>query len=622
MNILPGYWQDRLVINADSAIFHQWEQLQASGCIQNFRIAAGEVEGFRTGWFFADSDAFKWLDAASRILASTPDARLEALVDDFINLIKQAQQPDGYLYTYNQIFFPGTRWNNLQIEHELYCHGHLIEAGVSHYEATSRTDLLAISRRAAELIVSDFSGKGPEFTPGHQEIEIAMLRLYHATRHEPYLEIARQFIEQRGKDKLFFLSILNQNGQVAKREKVIQQNKSNYFKEHPDAEQYQMPPGNESKKPPGITLRWMFSALTGKYFQQHKPIRKQEIPVGHSVRFAYLETAVAMLARAVGDRSFIPPLEKTWDHMVSRRMYLTGGIGSLPAIEGFGNDFELDPEFAYAETCAALACMFWDWEMALLTGNARYSDLFEWQLYNAASVGMGFDGKNYFYNNPLTCRGGVTRQPWYAVPCCPSNISRTFADIGKFIVEQKDNAFYIHQYISSMYQSDLADIEINSDLPWDGKVKIEVNPTAGQEFSLNLRIPSWSIITCITCNGELLDNVQQVGSPDQAAGGFDPRSARWYGIQRCWQSGDRIEIEFDMTVQLRMADLRVKGHQAKAALSRGPLVYCLESTDNPNIDIFNVVLDQNSLTESIQKDLFKGTMLITAAAIDGKPLTF
>ena len=201
--ILPGFWLDRQNTNAESAIFHQWEQLEASGCIENFRIAAGESEGFRIGWFFADSDAYKWLDAAARIIPTHPNPRLKSLVDDFIALLSRAQMPDGYFYTYNQIHFPGTRWTNLQIEHELYCHGHLIEAGVSHYEATGSSLLLDISRRAADRIVADFLGKGPEFTPGHQEIEIAFLRLYQVTKHTPYLEMARQFIEQRGRIPFF-----------------------------------------------------------------------------------------------------------------------------------------------------------------------------------------------------------------------------------------------------------------------------------------------------------------------------------------------------------------------------------------------------------------------------------
>ncbi len=429
-----GFWYERLQVNAHKAIFHQWRQLEASGCIENFRIAAGISDGLRQGWFFADSDAYKWLDAAARIWGNQPDSHLATLMDDFISLLAQAQAADGYLFTYNQIHFPSIRWQNLQIEHELYCHGHLIEAGVSHFEATGRMEMLDIARKAADRVAADFRGKGPDWTPGHEEIEIALLRLHEITPGDTlYLELARQFIEQRGRARGLGISVLRQNMQVSKRDRYVQTQKQAYLATHPGYKPYQLPPGNQAKKPWNITARWYASALSGKYFQQHTPVREQTIPVGHAVRFTYLETAMAMLARTGDDHSLVEPLERAWEHMLTRRMYVTGGIGSLPALEGFGRDDELDPEFAYAETCAALGSLFWNWEMAQLTGNARYSDLFEWQLYNAAAVGMGLAGDTYFYNNPLVCQGGVSRKAWYAVPCCPSNISRTWADLGKYI---------------------------------------------------------------------------------------------------------------------------------------------------------------------------------------------
>jgi hypothetical protein len=621
--ILPGYWYDHLAINATSAIFHQWEQLEASGCIENFRIAAGDVDGLREGWFFADSDAYKWLDAAARAYASHPDPKLASLMDDFIALLARTQDPDGYIYTYNQIHFPDMRWVNLQIEHELYCHGHLIEAGVSHYEATARTDLLDIARRAADRIVEDFSGKGPAYTPGHQEIEIALLRLYRVSQHTPYLDMARQFIEQRGRDPFFALSILKQNFSVGAREKTVQQKKQDYLAAHPDFNPFQLPPGNEAKKPWNATLRWNLSALTGKYFQQHAPVRKQTVPVGHSVRFAYLETAIAMLARESKDQSLVPALAQAWEHMVTRRMYVTGGIGSMPALEGFGNDFELDPEYAYTETCAALGSMFWNWEMTQLTGEPRYSDLFEWQLYNAASVGMGMDGTTYFYNNPLTCHGGVSRQAWYAVPCCPSNLSRTWADLGKYIYLQTEQSIEIHQYISSEFSTELAHLEMHSEMPWQGKVVIHVTPaTSSCKFSINLRIPSWSADPHVLCAGESIESPLLTRSMDPVASGYDPRQSRWLSIQREWEAGDQIEIQFDMSAQLRRAHPKVKEHHGKAAVTRGPLVYCLESVDNPHIDIFNTRLNTSTLTETFEPDLFGGTVLLTAMTPDSKPLKF
>jgi DUF1680 family protein len=650
--ITDGFWRDRLDVNARRAIFHQWDQLEASGCIENFRIAAGDVDGFRTGWFFADSDAHKWLDAASRIFASFPDLELADVMDAFIALLARAQQPDGYLFTYNQIHFPGTRWTNLQIEHELYCHGYLIEAGVSHHTATGRTDLLKIARRAANRIVDDFRGRGPSRTPGHEEIEIALLRLYQVTKHAPYLEMARQFIEQRGRDPFFALSLLKQNSSVEARGKFVKQKRREYLTAHPEFKPFQIPPGNAAQKPWNATLRWTISALSGKYFQQHAPVRKQTVPVGHSVRFAYLETAIAMLARETGDAIFVPALERAWEHMVSRRMYVTGGIGSLPALEGFGNDYELDPEYAYAETCAALASLFWNWEMAQLTGKAKYSDLFEWQLYNAAAVGMGLDGATYLYNNPLTCRGGVTRKPWYAVPCCPSNLSRTWADLRKYIYSTSKGEARVHQYINSELDTEIVQLEdgttaainimMETDLPWGRTAELKITPfsvdplpdspyTEPVEFTLHLRVPSWADLAYSVNEEKQQGTIKVVnaGDPEEplpfevAAGGFDPRFAKWVSIKRAWKQGDVVHLYFVYNFAFRKASPRVRGHQGKIALTYGPIVYCLESVDNPDVDIFSAQLGNKFELEYLPfPPLGEHAHVILAHTPEGKQLTF
>lgn len=633
--INQGFWAERQAVNAQQAIFHQWKQLEAAGCIENFRIAAGEAQGLREGWFFADSDAYKWLDAASRIWRQYPDPRLAALMDGFIALIGRAQMPDGYIFTYNQIHFPGVRWQNLQIEHELYCHGHLIEAGVSHFQATGRTDLLTIARKAADRIVADFSGRGPEYTPGHEEIEIALLRLHEATPGDAaYLEMARQFIERRGRARNFGISIFRQNQSVEQRGKVVKQQRDDYLAAHPDFHPYIVPKGNLSKKPRGILLRYFASALSGKYFQQHTPIRRQTVPVGHSVRFAYLETAAAMLARLTDDRSLQPAMENSWERMVLRRMYVTGGIGSLPGLEGFGRDYELDPEYAYAETCAALGSMFWNWELAQLTGQARYSDLFEWQLYNAASPGMGLDGSTYLYNNPLACRGGIERKPWYAVPCCPSNLSRTWADLGKYVYTTAAGQITLHQYFSwqaeeiplMLKEGDASiGLEMTSDLPWDGQVYLRITrldtPT---EFELKLRRPSWAGGMRVNINGirvELED--QSAPRVDEVpASGYDPRLASFATIRREWREGDQIEIRFEMPLMLRRAHPRMRDHRGLAAVTRGPLVYCLESVDHPGVDIFTTKIDPASLAAVFDPNLLNGTMKLIGKSINGEELTF
>lgn len=626
------FWSPRLQTNAITAIFHQWDQLEKSGCIDNFRIAAGKKEGFREGWFFADSDAYKWLDAAARIHATTPNPRLAQLMTDFIALLARAQMPDGYLYTYNQIHFPGQRWVNLQIEHELYCHGHLIEAGVSHHQATNQPHALTMATRAADLLVHDFLGAPPEMTEGHQEVEIALMRLYQVTGHTPYLDLAQHFIEARGRIRRFALHIYRQNQSHEARKAIVAQRRAAYTEAHPQYAISKVPPGNAAKMPPFAKRRWDLSALSGKYNQQHAPVRQQTVPVGHAVRYGYFQTATAMLHRLRNDPSLLPALEKSWQHMVTRRMYVTGGLGALPALEGFGNDYELDPETAYAETCAALASLFWNWEMALITAQAKYSDLFEWQLYNAALVGMGTGGDTYLYNNPLCVPGGITRRAWYAVPCCPSNLSRTFAWLGKYIYSHDENNLWIHQYIGS--QTTLATtptlgLTLESSLPYNGDLTIRLNPPAAAHLSLHLRMPSWSeahrMEVPMHLNGQPITPTHTALPPhklENTAQGYDPRIAQFATFTRTWQPGDVLTLTLPQPILLRRAHPKVKGHRGKAAITRGPLVYCLESVDNPGVDIFHATLDPATLESHYDPHLLGGTLTLTANTIDGHSLVF
>jgi DUF1680 family protein len=619
--ITSGFWEYWQEVNANAAVFHQWEELEKSGCIDNFRILAEKKEAFRTGWFFADSDAYKWLEAASLILASQPDAHLALLINSFIELLKKAQDPDGYLFTYNQILFPGRRWVNLKIEHELYCHGHLIEAGVSHFNAFGDSDLFRITCMAADRIVEDFAGKGSAFTPGHEEIEIALFRLYEVTDQKKYLGIAEQFLEMRGRQPFFSLSLLHQSRNSNKRSQYVKSQEAIYRNLHPEQPVHVLPPDNVAKKPANARLRWAISALSGKLMQQHQPVGKQFEPVGHSVRFAYLKTACAKADMVTGEAKYRQSLEKSWQHMVEKRMYITGGIGSLPEIEGFGRDYELDPEFAYAETCAALGSLFWNREMAHLTGKACYGDLFEWQLYNAALVGMGVDGKTYIYNNPLASHGEIERRPWYAVPCCPSNLSRTLVTLQQDILSFGQDTIFIHQYISSQHDFDACEgkvaVEIISALPFHGQVKIKIHNQSGKSFKLNLRQPSWSSGMKIFINERLVNEVKPC-TPHH----LDPQKAAWLEISSDIHDNNEINLEFDLPIQLYYTHPKVKSAKRKTAVIRGPLVYCLESIDNSSTDIFSTVLDAKSLRIEQSTDLMGGMFQIKALSTSGQHLTF
>lgn len=626
VKIEGGFWGPRLEMNAVKALNHQWEQLERTGCIQNFRLVADQAEGIREGYFFADSDAYKWLDAAARVYRSQPSPALKSLMQAFIDLIGRVQDADGYIYTYNQLQFPGVRWQNLQIEHELYCHGHLIEAAVSHFEATGERSLLEIGLKAADLLIRDFAHAGPEGTPGHQEIEIALIRLYRLMGDPCHLDLASAFLERRGRMRPFISHILANKKSVQARGEQVAREHAAYIEAHPEhGEQFQLPGDNISIKPPWGRLRWFLNTASGKYMQQHQPIRRQTVPVGHAVRFAYQETAVAMLSRERGDDSLLTALEKAWDHMVARRMYVTGGTGSLPNIEGFGRDYELDPRYSYSETCAALGDIFWNWEMTLLSAEARYADLTEWQLYNAAAVGLGLDGSSYLYNNPLACEGGLTRQAWFKCPCCPSNLSRTWADLDRYLYSRQDGDIWIHQYVSSRgtWRPGLG-FELQSSLPWEGKVRLTLDLETPAIFGLHFRIPSWSEGYTLKLNGEPLAH-QEPGSPapeSQTACGYDPRLSSTLPLERTWSPGDVIEIEFELGITLRATHPRVRATRGQVAISRGPLVYCLESNDNPGVDLFNLQLDPASLHAEFSPDHFGGITLLRGRTSDGRALTF
>jgi hypothetical protein len=611
-----GYWGRWQAVNRESAIFHQWAQLEATGCIDNFRILAEGKPVSRTGLFFADSDAYKWLEAAYRILAQAPAPRLTELVEEFVGLIRGAQAKDGYLYTFNQIHFPGTRWVNLQIEHELYCHGHLIEACIAGYRTTGDEVLLDIARRLADRITEDFYGKGPRFTPGHEEIEIALLRLFEVTGNEGYFNMARQFVEQRGKDRFFALEIVRQffsnNRRVEQAQKQV--NEDQAVPAEP------LPEGNTAKSPPLNQLRFYFSALSGKLLQQHKPLTRQAVPVGHAVRFAYLQTAGAMLDRLSGTAEYRGTLAKSWQHMVGRRMYLTGGIGSLPGIEGFGRDYELDPAVAYAESCAALGSMYWNREMSKLTHETQYSDLFEWQLYNAALVGMGWEGVTYLYNNPLASMGEIERRAWYKVPCCPSNLSRTWAALQDDVLDFDGEAVYIQQYFSSQHRLSMPDgeleMDIESGLPWSGEVKFRIGAAPGKPITLRMRQPSWTSAVRVVLNGVDIRLVKRA-----PAATLMPQEAAWLEITRTWKTGDRMTLDFELPVRVLHAHRKVRSVRGQVAISRGPLVYCLESIDNPGVDLFGARLYSASLEAQVS-ELFDGAVTITGREIDGVELTF
>ncbi len=621
------YWGPRMELNATDAIFYQWTKIEETGRMDNFRIIAGMKQGFRRGFFYDDSDVHKWAEAASLILSRKHPEELKELVNDYIAVITKSMENDGYVFTYNQFHFPDLRWVNLQIEHELYTLGHLIEAGVSHYETTGSNRLLALARRSADLLVRVFHKASKEMTPGHQEVEIALIRLYRATGRESYLNLAEQFIENRGRTPFFGYRLVQQFLSQKRRSELIEHDEYYQGGEKKDSG-FDFEENLQESEPPLLGLRAAFQFLTGRYFQQHRPVRKQKVPRGHSVRWSYFFTAAALLFQERGDQSLIKTLEQAWDHMAERMMYVTGGIGSLPVVEGFGRDYELDNSFAYCETCAAIGSIFFSWEMLCATGEAKYAELMEWQLYNAAAVGIALDGKSYLYRNPLQSDGGLTRKPWFNTACCPSNVSRTWARMGGYICTSSGNDVHVHQYIGSAINLDLdsggtMDIALTSELPREGKASIEVKSGQPVEGTVNLRIPVWADTTRVYLNSLEVQHELPGTEKTVTASGYSPFESYYLPLTRTWESGDTITIEFDMETRVHRPHGKVKNNRGLVALSRGPLVYCLESTDNPHISLQEAELDLDKPVEpEFRNDLFGGTMALRVQDTSGVSLVF
>jgi DUF1680 family protein len=622
VRITQGFWGDILQTNAETAIFHQWDRLVKSGAIENFRIAAGESPHFRTGFFFSDSDVYKWLDAACRIALHRPSDALLEKIDSLSALIRKAQEPDGYIFTYNQIHFPGQRWMALPIEHELYCHGHLIEACLSHQALFPEKGMLPTATLAANLICEVFLDQPAEFQPGHQEIEIALLKLYEATGNKSYQTMAEQFLERRGRVRGWAVRLFAANQQNSNHNREVARQRKDFEEVHPEVQPFTLPPMNTIHSSLPLNLRFLANTLSGKYFQTHQPILEQAEPVGHSVRFGYTMAAQTRLLRQKAETKGLDGLAALWDSMVRRRMYVTGGLGSLPVIEGFGRDFELDPKLAYAETCATIASLLWNWEMLLATGEVQYAELFEWQLYNAALVGIGLDGHSYLYNNPLASDGELTREPWFQIPCCPSNISRIFAALGQYLFTFSEDELTIQQYISG--ETDLNAkapllVKVDSDLPMGMAAEVTVLKVNSPHAQLTLRVPGWSEGMSIRLNDFEVKAQPEPPAGEVHSAGYSPYNGQYLTLPGPFRAGDRIHITFHPAVKARQVDPRVGLGKINTVLTYGPLVFCGESPDNPGIDLSTAVLDTRSFNPRIDETA-PGRLVLDGQDTLGRPI--
>ncbi|NLP35804.1 MAG: glycoside hydrolase family 127 protein [Clostridiales bacterium] len=574
VKIVDEFWSDRQTLITDTVIPYQErilddkvEGVEKSHAFANFRIAAGLEEGEFYGMVFQDSDVAKWLEAVAYSLSIKPDADLENRADEIIDIIEKAQQPDGYLNTYFTIKEPDKRWTNLHACHELYCAGHMMEAAVAYYQVTGKDKLLNVMERMSDHIEKHFVTEEREGIPGHQEIEIGLMRMYHATGKEKFFKLAKHFIDERGKDPSYFL-----------REDENRGWKHDIMDPH-----------------------------NTKYNQSYAPVREQKTAEGHSVRAVYMYTAMADIASVNGDKELIEACKAIWDNIVNKRMYITGGIGSNFEGEAFTIDYDLPNDSVYAETCASVGLIFFAKKMLDIHPSSSYADVMELALYNGVLSGMQLDGKRFFYVNPLEVNPEISgklfgykhvlpeRPGWYECACCPPNVARLLTSLGQYIWSESLDTVYSHLFIGGTSKLDLATITLDSKFPWEGNMTYTINPTgAKSEFALAIRIPSYAKEFKILLNGtEYTDKL-------------DIRDGYCY-INREWQDGDSVQLLFDMPVRRMYTNTLVRSNIGCVALMRGPIVYCFEGIDNgDNIQELRVRKDEDIIIGDYDPELLSG----------------
>jgi DUF1680 family protein len=534
-------WSERQRVVRERTVPFLYQQCEKIGMIEALDVAAPpgplafpyKNNGTSTTVMYWDSDIAKWIETASYSLAMHGDPELDARIDDVIARITKAQQPDGYFNSFFQRREPLKQWTNLRDWHELYCAGHLIEAAVAHAQATGKETLLNAMRRYADHIGHRF-GTGPNQKRGycgHEEIELALVKLYRLTAERRYLDLARYFIDERGRQPHYFDIEARSRGH----------DPANYWHR------------------------------TYEYSQSHVPVREQDRVVGHAVRAMYLASAMADLAAEFDDTSLLQACRRLWSDLTGKRLYVTGGLGPSAGNEGFTTDYDLPNETAYAETCASVGLVFWAHRMVLLEGDGRYADVMEQALYNGALSGISLDGERFFYENPLASRGNHHRWVWHRCPCCPPNIARLIASLGSYVYSVAPGEAAVHLYMQGQGRMEVDGTSLTltqtTRYPWSGAIAISVEPKDPADFTLRLRIPGWCRSPELTVNGQAID--------------LSRVTERGYALlRRRWQRGDQITLSLGMPVERVYAHPDVRANQGRVALRRGPVVYCLEATDN------------------------------------------
>lgn len=574
VHLSDSFWLPRIETNRTVSIPSAFKECEKNGRFDNFAIAAGLKKGEHRGDFsFDDTDPYKVIEGASYSLAAKYDPKLDHYLDSVINIIAAAQEPDGYLTTCvtNKCYRLSGWWGRSKWEkinsHELYNSGHMYEAAIAHYRATGKRTFLDVAIKNANLVCKTFGpNEGQIHRPsGHPIVEMALCKLYKVTGDQKYLDMAKYFVEETGR-------------------------------------------GTDGHK-------------LSEYSQDHKPILQQDEIVGHAVRAGYLYSGVADVAALTNDTAYFHALTRLWDNLVSKKLYITGGMGSRAQGEGFGPNYELQNHTAYCETCASIANVYWNYRMFLATGESKYIDVLERALYNGVISGVSLSGDKFFYDNPLESMGQHERQRWFGCACCPGNVTRFIASVPNYAYATQQNDIYVNLYIQGKADMQLADstrvtLEQTTGYPWSGKVAITVTPDKEEEFAIRLRIPSW--LKSAPVASDLYAYTDAPKKYTLKVNGSSVRAAEGDGyetIVRTWKAGDVIELDMPMDVRRIQANDSVEVDRGMLAIERGPIVFCLEGKDQPDSTVFNKFITPDTKIEAAyDANLLNGVMVLSGAA--------
>jgi len=573
VHLTDGFWAPRIEVNRTVSIPSAFRECEKNGRFDNFALAAKnngcyqtDIKEHQGDFSFDDTDPYKVIEGASYALAAKYDAKLDHYLDSVINLIALAQEPDGYLTTCvtNKCYRLSGWWGRSKWEkinsHELYNSGHLIESAVAHYRATGKRSFLNVAIKNADLVCKTFGpGEGQIHRPGgHPIIEMALCKLYKVTGNKTYLEGAKYFVDETG--------------------------------------------------------RCTDGHAPSMYSQDHMPILTQDEIVGHAVRAGYLYSGVADVAALTGDRAYQQALERIWQNMSSKKLFVTGGIGSRAQGEGFGPNYELNSHTAYCETCAAIANVYWNYRMFLATGESKYIDVCERALYNNVLSGVSLSGDRFFYDNPLESDGEHERQRWFGCACCPGNVTRFVASVPGYMYARQGSDIYVNLYAQGKATIGKVELEQQTEYPWDGKVRIKVSKGGGK-FAIKLRLPGW--LKTSPVGNDLYTYADKAKPYSVSVNGqsFYPENRDYITLSRSWKKGDVIELDFPMEVRRIVANDNAEDLRGKVALERGPVVYCLEAADQPDRYVFNkYILNTVPVSARFESALLGGVMVLEGQA--------